>query len=259
VTWALVTGASGGIGRELASLLARDGHDLVLVSRNGVALAELATTLRERHGVSAKVLPKDLSEPAAPAGIAARLEADGIAVEVLVNSAGYGAYGPFAELGAGEQLDMLQVDVVALTHLTRLMLPGMVVRRRGRILNVASTAAFVPGPLMAVYYASKAYVLSLSEALANELEGSGVTVTCLCPGPTATGFQERADMVGSRLFRRPPMSPAAVAAAGYDALVRGDPMAVPGLRNRVLAASIRLVPHRAAARIARRAHERVRP
>ena len=253
---ALVTGASRGIGLELARLFARDGHDLVLVARNGVGLAGLAAELKQRFGVAIKVMPKDLADPATPAGIASRLEVDGLSVDVLVNNAGFGAYGPFAEELLEEQLAMMQVNMVALTHLTRLLLPGMIERRSGRILNVASTAAFQPGPLMAVYYATKAYVLSLSEALANELEGSGVTVTALCPGPTATAFATRADMEGSRLFSRPPMSAAEVAAAGYRGLMRGKSLVVPGARNRTAAFTVRLVPRRTAASVARRAQER---
>jgi short-subunit dehydrogenase len=256
VPTALVTGASSGIGLELARLLAGSRHDLVLVARSGAKLAELGAELRERHGITARVLPKDLADPEAAPGIAARLERDGVVLDVLVNNAGFGGYARFHEQDTRTQLEMIQVNVTALTHLTRLLLPGMVARGRGRILNVASTAAFQPGPLQAVYYATKAYVLSLSEALANELEGTGVTVTCLCPGPTDTGFGERADMTASRLFRRPPMSAERVAAEGYRALMRGDPLVIPGFRNRASAFAVRLGPRRTVTAIARRAQER---
>jgi hypothetical protein len=256
VPTALVTGASSGIGLELARLLAGGGHDLVLVARSGARLADLGVELRAANKVQVKVLPKDLADPTAPAAIAARLAQDGVAIDVLVNNAGFGGYGEFAEQGERLQLEMLQVNVIALTHLTRLLLPGMVERRRGRILNVGSTAAFQPGPLQAVYYATKAYVLSLSEALANEVGRSGVTVTCLCPGATATGFGERAGMTGSRLFSRPPMDARRVAAEGYRALMRGDPLVVPGFQNRAFAFGVRFLPRRTATAIARRAQER---
>jgi short-subunit dehydrogenase len=176
---------------------------------------------------------------------------------VLVNGAGFGGYGRFAEQDAGLQAGMIQVNLVALTQLTRLLLPGMIARGRGRVLNVSSTAAFQAGPGQAVYYATKSYVLLLSEALAGEVEGTGVTVTCLCPGPTATGFAERADVDGTRLFSRP-AQPGEVAAAGYRALMRGDPLVITGFVNRAFAFGTRLVPRRVAAAIAAKTHERAR-
>jgi short-subunit dehydrogenase len=256
VPTALVTGASSGIGLELAKLLARDGHDLVLVARTGAKLAELGEQLREAHGISTKVMPKDLVDPAAPTGIASRLEADGIAVSVLVSSAGFADHGRFAEADLAKQLDMIQVNVTALTQLTGLLLPGMISRGEGRILNLASTAAFQPGPLMSVYYATKAYVLSFSEALANELEGTGVTVTALCPGPTRTGFQERAALEESKLVPDGLMSPEEVAAAGYAAMLQGKSVEIPGFRHWAGAQLPRFVPRRTAARIVRRVQER---
>jgi len=189
---ALITGATSGIGLELASLAAQDRHDLVLVARQRERLESVGRGLAEEYGVRVSVLPKDLSDPSTPPQIGRDLAARGIAVDVLVNNAGFGVYGLFAETEIDRELEMIQVNVVALTHLTKLILAGMLARRLGRILNVASTAAFQPGPLMAVYYATKAYVLSFSEALANETAGTGVTVTTLCPGPTPTGFAERA-------------------------------------------------------------------
>ncbi|HZC76160.1 MAG TPA: SDR family oxidoreductase, partial [Ktedonobacterales bacterium] len=194
---ALVTGASSGIGEELARLFARDGYDLVLVARGKTQLEALAAELRQRHGVSLTVLATDLAQPAAAQAIYDELTRAGITVDVLVNNAGYATYGSFTEIPAETELAMLQVNMAALTHLCKLFLPPMVRRGSGRVLNVASTAAFQPGPLMAAYYASKAYVLSLSEALANELRGTGVTVTALCPGPTRSGFQSRAKMEDS--------------------------------------------------------------
>ena len=201
---ALVTGASSGIGLELATLLAKNRHGVVLVARGKDRLDGIARGLTEEFGVAATVLPADLADPAAPLDVFLTLAERKVAIDVLVNDAGFGVYGFFADTPLEKELAMIQVNVTALTHLTKLFLPGMLERRRGRILNVASTAAFQPGPLMAVYYATKAYVLSFSEALGNETAGSGVTVTALCPGPTLTHFQRRAD------FKRPRPLPGAL-------------------------------------------------
>lgn len=253
----LITGASGGIGEALAHRFARGGFDLVLVARTENKLQALATELTRAHGVSAHVIACDLSDPVAPRRIVEQLNARGIMVDMLVNNAGFATYGSFAELDLDGELRMLQVNVVTLTHLTRLLLPGMLARRRGRILNVASTAAFMPGPLMAVYYASKAFVLSFSEALHNELTGSGVTVTALCPGPTSTGFQARAQMEQSRLVQgRTIMSVETVADAGYSALLKGQPLIIPGLMNRIQAFLPRLLPRRLIPQIVRNAQDR---
>jgi hypothetical protein len=247
---ALVTGASYGIGRELALCCARGGFDLVLVARSSEKLRSLADEIAGRYAVKAQVVEADLADPAAPDRIVGQISSRGGEVGVLVNNAGFGANGPFSSLAVEVQREMLQVNVMALTHLTRLLLPGMLARRRGRILNVASTAAFQPGPLMAVYYASKAYVLSFSEALSEELRGTGVTVTALCPGPTASGFQARAAMQHARLFSRPAMDTRRVAETGYGAMMGGKAVAVPGLLNRLLAQSVRLSPRFLVRRIA---------
>ncbi len=251
---ALITGAWSGIGRELALLFARDGYNLVLVARSAAKLAELAEDLKREHGTSIRVLAKDLSNPAAPDEIYSELAPDS-SVDSLVNNAGFGTRGPFWETSLAAELEMMQVNMVALTHLTKLLLKGMLERRSGKILNVASTAGFQPGPLMAVYYATKAYVLSFSEALANELKGSGVSVTALCPGPTETGFSQRAGMRDSRLFRGTTMDARTVAQIGYRALMQGKPVVIPGLRNRLLAFSVRLAPRAAVTRITRRLQE----
>ena len=204
---ALVTGASGGIGFELARILARNGYDLVLVARSAEKLASVAEGLQRDHGIDVRVIVKDLAIPGAAAEIHEVLAADGLAVDILVNNAGVGLSGKFAEIGFDAEIGMLRLNVESPTVLTRLLLPSMLERGSGRILNVASTAAFQPGPLMAVYYASKAYVLSLSEAIANEVARTGVTVTALCPGPTVTGFASHAGTEQSRLFKGPTMDP----------------------------------------------------
>jgi uncharacterized protein len=253
---ALVTGASGGIGLELVRLFARDGYHVVMVARSADKLREIGRELELRTGATTTVVPADLADPGAPPEILRRLEADGLQVDVLVNNAGLGSFGLFAEIDAMDDLRMIQVNVTALTHLTKLFLPGMLRRKHGAILNVASTAAFQPGPLMAVYYATKAYVLSLSEALANELEGSGVTMTCLCPGPTSTGFQAAAKMGRSRLFKGGKvMDAATVARLGYEGMRKGTTIVIPGLRNRLLAQSIRITPRKTVTGIVRRMQE----
>lgn len=248
----LITGASSGIGRELARLFARDGAELVLVARSEDRLHELAGELEAECGARAQVLPADLSQPASPGEIAETLGQRHIQVDVLVNNAGFAAHGPVAEIGAGPQLEMIEVNVAALTRLTAMLLPGMLERRRGAILNVASTAAFQPGPYEAVYCATKAYVLSFTEALAEEVRGSGVRVSCLAPGATDTGFAARAGTLSSRLFQRGVMDAGRVARAGHAGIRRGKPLVIPGLRNRVQVFSVRLAPRTFAARVAGR-------
>ncbi|MGZ4796315.1 MAG: SDR family NAD(P)-dependent oxidoreductase [Acidimicrobiia bacterium] len=233
MTTAVITGASGGIGLEIARVLAAD-HDLVLVARSAAKLEQLAEELG-----GARVVAADLSEP----GGVAKVVAEAPDADVLVNNAGVGDFGPFAAADLDKTLAMIQLNVASLTALTRHYLPAMLERGDGRILNVASTASFQPGPLMAVYYATKAYVLSFSEALSEETRGSGVTVTALCPGPTASGFQAAADMELSPLVaNRKLPTPAEVAAFGVKAMRRGDAVAVPGLMNKVMAGSVRLTP-----------------
>ncbi len=253
---ALVTGASSGIGLELATLLARDRHDLVFVARNRDRLETIARGLKEEFGVAVTILATDLSDPAAPDSIGKHLADRSLPIDILVNNAGFGTYGLFAKAPLEMLIEMIRVNIMALTHLTRLLLPAMLERRRGRILNVASTAAFQPGPLMAVYYATKAYVLSFSEAIANETSGTGVTVTALCPGPTVTDFQKRAGFGKTRLFRGPLLMDApTVARSGYDGLMRGKRLVIPGLANRLLVQALRVTPRRLATAIAREIQE----
>lgn len=248
----LVTGASSGIGRELAHLFAAGGSRPILTARRADRLEELAAELRERHRAEPIVLPADLAERGAPRAIFERLAADGIRVDVLVNDAGFGLLGAFAELSLERQLEMIEVNVVALAHLARLFLPGMLERRRGGILNVASTAAFQPGPRMAVYYATKAFVLSFTEAVFEEAAGTGVRVTCLCPGPTATEFGDLSGLGAKAIFRRNVMGAADVARAGYRGFRRGKALVVPGAFNRLAAFSVRLSPRSIVRKMVRR-------
>ena len=253
---ALVTGGSGGIGLELAKVLARKGFDLVLVARRRDTLEAAAGQLEGKFDVTAHVFAADLRRREAPEEIFDFLRNENIPIEALVNNAGIGLGGEFSETELQRELEMIQVNIAALTHLTKLFLPPMIKRRSGRILNVASTAAFQPGPLMAVYYATKAYVLSFSEALAEELRNSGVTVTALCPGPTQTQFADSAQMTNSRLFTTFGVADAAdVAEYGFDAMVHGRRLAIPGIKNKLLAQANRLAPRALSAKIARMAQE----
>lgn len=240
---ALITGASSGIGLELARILAADHHDVVLVARNLDKLNELKQELESKHGIKAIVIPADLSIPRISDEIYYDLANKGVQVDILINNAGFGDYGAFANAEWKKQANMLQVNIVALTHLTKLFLRGMVDRGNGRIMNVASTAAFQPGPLMAVYYATKAYVLHFSEAIANELQGTGVTVTTLCPGPTRTEFQSTATMGNTRLLRIFNIPSAeSVARFGYRAMMKGKTVAIYGLFNYLLSINVRFLP-----------------
>ena len=252
---ALITGASSGIGFELARICAARGHDLVLVARREGTLLDLARTLAKEHGIRAEAIAADLAHPHVAAAVADRTATLGIDVDILVNNAGFGLYGPFAETSLDAEVEMIQLNITSLTELTKLLVPGMLERRAGRILNVASTASFFPGPLMAVYYATKAYVLSFSEAISNELEGTGVTVTALCPGPTVSGFQAAANLEASKLVAGKTLpSSAEVAAFGYDAMMKGTPVAVHGFANKLLVQTPRFSP-RAAVRKAVRSFQ----
>jgi len=247
---ALITGASSGIGAELAKLCAAGGYGLILVARNGERLGELAGSLAKAHGIEARALVADLADPAAPQSIFERTRRD--TVEILINNAGFGLRGPFAETDWPAESRLIQVNVTALVQLTKLFLPEMLGRRSGRILNVASTAAFVPGPLMAMYYASKAFVLSFSESVANEVEGTGVTLTVVCPGPTRTGFSEAAGIADSKLFKGSSMGAEEVARIGYRAMMEGKTEAIAGARNRWMMRGARLAPRSLLAAVTRR-------
>lgn len=240
---ALITGASSGIGRELARAFARRGYDLILTARGRERLETAAEELRDAYGRRVTTVQVDLATVEGPQLLVDALVEGDHAVDVLVNNAGVPTRGRFDRLPLEDELAALRLNAVAVTWLTRVLLPGMVSRDGGGLLNVASTAAFQPGPGMAVYYASKAYVLRFSEALAEELRGTGVTVTALCPGPTRSEFQRRAQMEETRLHRLVPMEdPAPVAEAGVRAFERGRRMFVPGRRNRMGVFATRLLP-----------------
>ena len=254
---ALITGGSVGIGLELARCLARDHHELVIVARREAGLASAAAELRRAGASGVTTVPADLARPEEVERLLATLHASGFDIGILVNNAGFGTAGAFARTPLEDELAMIQTNVSALTHLTKRLLPGMLRRRSGRILNVASTAAFQPGPFMAVYYATKAYVLSFSQALAEELRDTGVTVTALCPGPTSTSFAARAGMEETRLFAgNVTMSAGAVAKAGYAGMLRGERIVVPGAGNKLVAQASRLAPRGLVTRISRRLNER---
>jgi len=238
----LITGASSGIGLELARCFAADGCRLILIARNTQALEALAEELRRTDKIEALVLTADLSLPETPAQVVKELQGRGMAVDVLVNNAGFGAQGAFAGLPLQRQLEMIQVNITALTNLTGLLLPGMIERRRGGVLNVGSVAGFQPGPGMAVYYATKAYVLSFTEALAEELAGTGLTVTVLCPGPTESNFGKIARGQKDRRFKTPKLPAATVARCGHQAFRKGRLLAVPGLQNHLLIFMVRITP-----------------
>ncbi|TSC57600.1 MAG: short-chain dehydrogenase/reductase SDR [Candidatus Peregrinibacteria bacterium Greene0416_62] len=248
---ALITGASGGLGEEFAKLFAQDSYDLVLVARNQERLQAVAKELQSKYNVAAHIIAIDLSVPNAATMLFKELQKRNIQVHTLVNNAGFGAYGLFHETSYEHEKQLLQVNITALTDLTKLLLPQMVQRKSGAILNIASTAAFQPGPLMAVYYASKAYVMNFSLALSEELKGTGISVTCLCPGPTKTGFEKNAHMGTSRLFQKRVMDAATVARIGYHALKTGRPLVVAGRLNAFGAFMTRFVPRMWAACIAR--------
>ena len=251
--WALITGASSGIGWELAKLFAAGRFNLVLVARNKLRLEALAAELGGSNAIQVKVLAKDLASPTAPAEIFEALR--GTPISILVNNAGVGAYGPFAQSDLRVQTDLMQVNMTALVQLTHLFLQPMLERGSGRILNVASIAAFQPGPMVNTYYASKAFVYSFSYALAEELKRTGVTVTTLCPGGTRTEFFARARMRTSR--RWPMMDARKVAELGYRGLMRGKRVVIPGVTNKAASTLVKFAPTRWSSNAVRKIHEQL--
>ncbi|MEH2069117.1 MAG: SDR family oxidoreductase [Nostoc sp.] len=253
---ALITGAASGIGYQLACLFAADDYNLVLVDKNGIKLLEIAEKFQLKFGNFVKDIVKDLSISTSPEEIFTELQQANIKVDVLVNNAGFGTYGLFNETDLTAELEMLQVNLVCLTHLTKLFLKDMVNQGEGKILNVASAAAFQPGPLMAVYFATKAYILSFSEAIANELEGTGVTVTVLCPGSTESAFHQRTGMANSKMLKSKRMMDAqTVAEIGYRGLMKGKIIVIPGFINKLLAKIVRFVPRKIVTKIVRNMQE----
>jgi len=238
----LITGASSGIGLELAKEFAQHGHSVLLLARSTQRLEQLTQELRTNFKVRAELVQADLSKPNAPAQVAEELNRRNLAVDILVNNAGFGLLGPYGKLDLQQQIDMIQVNVTALAHLTRLFLPGMIQRNFGGVLNVSSIAAYQAGPNMAIYYATKAFVLAFTEALHEEVSGTNLHVSCLCPGPTHTGFAAAANMEGSNLFKFGAQSANEVAKFGYAAYQRNQAIAIPGLKNKLLAIAAKLSP-----------------
>ncbi|HUF66909.1 MAG TPA: SDR family oxidoreductase [Gemmatimonadaceae bacterium] len=253
---ALITGASAGIGAEFARVFAEHGHDVVLVARRQDALEGLAGQIEGKHRIRATVLPADLSDLAAPAELFEAVLGADLQVDILVNNAGFGLAGEFAETDLDRELAMIQVNVAALTHLTKLFVRPMIQRRSGGILNVASVAALFPGPLRSVYYASKAYVLSFTEALAEELRDSGVRVTALCPGPTATEFHAVSGGAAERFGLSRVSDARSVARFGYESLQDGVRVAIPGFQNKLAVQARRLAPRGVVTRLVRQVQEK---
>jgi short-subunit dehydrogenase len=248
--YALITGASEGMGREFARLFAHHGYPLVLVARNKTRLDILAEELSTTNRVDIRTIPKDLSLPGSAKELKTAIDDQKITVEILVNNAGFGVHGLFHHMDWKATEAMLNLNMATLTHLTRLFLPEMLRRGQGKILNVASTAAFQPGPLMACYFASKAYVLSFTEALAEELSGTGVMATAFCPGPTRTQFQKRShtENIRENSFA---MEAAPAAEAAYRGLMKNKRLVIPGFTNKLLAILVRLFPRRLVIRVTR--------
>ncbi|CAN7219263.1 SDR family NAD(P)-dependent oxidoreductase [Rossellomorea sp. LjRoot5] len=254
----LITGASSGIGLNFCHKFAGSGHDVILVARSEEKLLALSQEIMNKYGVEAHVFISDLSKPQASKKLYGEIKAQGIRVDILINNAGFGLFGEFEETELSKELDMIQVNITALTELSKYIGKEMVSRKNGRILNVASTAAFQPGPLMAVYYATKAYVLSFSEALANEWAKHGVKVTALCPGATKTGFSDAAELQSSKLFQSGVMSVEDVVEEGYKQMMTKDKVViVPGMKNRILTQAIRFMPRKMVTNIVRKVQERV--
>lgn len=249
---ALITGASNGIGLELARIHASKGDNLVLVARNYNRLIELKSELESKYSISVLAVEKDLSNTNAAYELFSETTEKKIEINYLINNAGFGDFGMFADSKLEKQLQMINLNILALTTLTRLYLPQMIKRGSGKIMNVASTAAFQPGPTMAVYYATKAYVLHFSEAIANELKGTGVSVTALCPGATESGFQAAADMHESKLVKGKKLpSSKEVALYGYKSMMNNKSVAIHGFRNYIMANSVRFAPRSAVVKIAK--------
>jgi len=256
-TYSLITGASGGIGSDLARLLAKDKHNLILVARSENKLNEIKVSLEKEYGIEVKVIACDLSVPNAAEKLFSDLTKENIQINILINNAGFGDFSAFAECNIAKQEMMINLNILALTKLTRLFLPGMINAGKGRILNVASVAAFTPGPLMSVYYASKSFVLSFSYAIANELKGSGVTITILCPGPTKTGFEDAASLGESKLFKiMKPVPSSKVSKYAYRYMMKGRLLAIPGFMNKMMWTAVRFSPRKMLTSVVRKIQDK---
>jgi short-subunit dehydrogenase len=254
---ALITGASGGIGLELAKIHAENGDNLVLVARSKDKLEKLKTELELKFKVQVHIIGKDLSINNSATEVYNEMKKENISVDYLINNAGFGDFGLFVESDWAKQEKMINLNITSLTHFTRLFLPDMIKRKSGKVMNVASTAAFQPGPTMAVYFATKAFVLSFSEAINNEVSENGITVTALCPGATESGFQKAAAMEGSKLFtRRKLPSSRQVAEYGYRAMMKGKAVAIHGLLNAIMANSVRFAPRSVIVKVTRKMQEK---
>ncbi len=242
---ALITGASFGFGYEFTKLFAQNGYNLILVARSENRLQEIAAHHRDKWGIDVTIIAKDLFSPTAPQEIYDEIRSQGIEIDVLVNNAGFGNYGRFSDIETEKELNLVQLNVVTVTHLTRLFLPDMIQRGSGRILNVASMAAWLPGPYMATYFASKAYVLSFTEAIAEECRGTGVKAMALCPGVSITEFQKTAQNESALIGKNIPgatMSPEKIASHGFDDLMKGKIVSVPGFGNRLAVQMLKFIP-----------------
>ena len=252
----LITGASSGIGEAMADVFARTGYSLVITARHAEKLETISKTLMEQYGTTVFFIPADLSKSETPEIIFKQVREKGIEIEILVNNAGFGDFGFFHESDWKKQEEQINLNIKALTHMTHLFVQEMVKRKSGKILNVASTAAFQPGPLMSIYYATKAYVLFFTEGIANELKDFGISVTALCPGPTASNFQVRAEMESSKLFKRKKIpSSMEVAEYGYKSLMKGKTVAIHGTMNYLTALSPRFAPRNMVAKVVRKMQE----
>ncbi len=253
---ALITGASNGIGLELAKIHAEKGGDLILIARSGDKLNSLKQELEAKFKIKAIVIEIDLTKPDAVQNVYDKVKKENITVDYLINNAGLGDFGFFYETEWEKEADMIQLNITTLTHLTKLFLQDMVKRKSGKIMNLASVAAFPPGPLMAVYYATKHYVLAFSEGIANEVKDKGITVTALCPGATDTGFKDAADAENSKLFQGDLPTAKEVAKFGYEKMMKGEVVAIHGLKNKILANSIRFTPRKIVTSIVRKMTEK---
>ena len=253
----LITGASGGIGKELATLFAIDGFNLVLVARSYENLLKVKNEIESKTSVTINIFSKDLSKEDEIIGLQKELVEKRIQIDYLVNNAGFGLFGEFINTSLEAELNMIDLNIRTVTHLTKLFLPGMVKRNKGGVINIASTAAFQPGPLMAVYYATKAFVLSFSEALSNEMKGTNVKVTAVCPGATETNFGNRANMNESKLFQSGVGNVKDVAHTAYEGFKKGKTLVIPGATNKILANSVRFMPRNLVTSVVRHIQRRI--